>query len=110
MTAVVDGLQGTMASFAEGCDLALMYDAPTNGAIEFLSRGVPIFNAVVTALIGREFATVDARLVPRANVEETLRQIGCLSADTDAFQDFRRQQFAAYAQRLGETKSLRSFV
>lgn len=107
---LLEGLQGSMVEFAQACDLCLMYDAPTSGALELLTRAIPILNPVVTAMTQRETATVDPQLVPRADVDEILRLTARLVGDPVEYQRFRRWQFAAFAERLGTAQSLRSFV
>ncbi len=107
---MADSLQGTMADFAQRCDLCLMYDAPTSGALELLKRGIPILNPVVTRLTRRETATISADLVPRAGLDATLDRASAMVADVLELQRFRKQQFQALVQRCGVGLPLRSFL
>jgi hypothetical protein len=107
---MADSLQGSMAEFAQRCDLCLMYDAPTSGALALLTRGIPVLNPVVSRLTRRETATVSADLVPRASLDATLERAGTMVADVLELQRFRKQQFQAFVQRCGEGLPLRNFL
>lgn len=103
-------VEGTMAEFAESCDLCLMYDAPTSGAVEFLNRGVPLLNPVVSTQSKRETASMHTRIVPRTGVEVALRQAATLVADPAELQCFRMQQLQAYLAHLAQARALREFL
>jgi hypothetical protein len=107
---VADSVQGTMAGFAQRCDLCLMYDAPTSGALELLTRGIAILNPVASALTRRETGTITAEVVPRADVTTTLDHASALVADVLELQRFRKQQVLAFVRRFGEGRALRSFL
>ena len=107
---MADSVQGSMADFAQRCDLCLMYDAPTSGALELLTRGIPVLNPVVSGLTRRETATTSADVVPRASLDATLDHASALVADVLELQRFRKQQFQALAQRCGQGLPLRSFL
>lgn len=102
-------VQGTMAAFAERCDLCLMYDAPTSGALELLARGIPLLNPVASGLTRRERATVDEQVVPRAATAASLARAAELLADPLEFERFRKQQMLALMQSLATARPLRSF-
>jgi len=103
-------VEGTMAEFAEQCDLCLMYDAPTSGAVEFLNRGVPLLNPVVSTQSKRETASMHTSIVPRTGVEVALRQAATLVADPAELQRFRMQQLQAYLAHLGQARALREYL
>lgn len=106
----VQSTAGSMADFAQRCDLCLMYDAPTSGAIELLSRGVATLNPVATGLTCREAGSMDTGIVPRAPVEDSLIQAATLVKDPQAFRQFRLQQMLAFAQRCAQATGLRAFL
>lgn len=103
-------LQGSLAQFAQGVDLCLMYDAPTSAAIEFLRSGVPLLNPLPEPLSTAEHLWSDAELIPRESLHETLRRLDAYVADTDLLDTFRRHQFARYAAGTAEARSLRSLL
>lgn len=103
-------VDGTMAEFAERCDLCLMYDAPTSGALELLNRGVPVLNPVVSTQTKRESASMHTRIVPRTGLELALRQAATLVADPAELQCFRMQQLQAYLAQLAQARALREFL
>jgi len=102
-------VQGTMADFAQRCDLCLMYDAPTTGAIELLSRGVPTLNPVSSSLTKRETACMHTALVPRGSVDQMLRQADLLIDDPRELHDFRTQQYLAFAERYRSARCLSDY-
>jgi hypothetical protein len=107
---MADSLQGSMADFAQRCDLCLMYDAPTSGALELLRRGIPVLNPVVSRLTRRETATTSADVVPRAGLDATLDRASVMVADVLELQRFRKLQLLAFVQRCGEGLPLRNFL
>jgi hypothetical protein len=104
------GSSGSMADFAQACDLCLMYDAPTSGVLECLNQGVPALNPVTTLLTERERATVHTGIVPRLDVPTTLRLLQQLCRDGEEFLNFRRRQFAAYVEAYGGARPLRGLL
>ena len=102
--------KGSMADFVARCDLCLMYGAPTSGAIDLLSRSVPIMNPLCGPITQAQAATVAASVVPRGEIDEILRQAAAFVADDAEFQRFRRQQFLAFASRFAETQRLRDLL
>jgi hypothetical protein len=103
-------VQGSMADFAQACELCLMYDGPTTGALELLSRGVPTLNPVAGTLTKRETAVMHTDIVPRASVTDCLRQAEKLLQHPRELHDFRRRQFLAFVERLRGARPLRDFL
>jgi hypothetical protein len=101
---------GDMAEFAQACDLCLMYDAPTSGAVEFLGRGVPLLNPVVSSQSKRETGSMHSTIVPRGELEVLLHQAATLVADPIELQRFRLQQFARYLDGLRQAQPLHCFL
>lgn len=106
---ITSSTQGTMAEFAQACDLCLMYDAPTSGAIELLGRGTAVLNPKVSAL-HRRHTPIATELVPSASVEDTLARATQLVSDPLELQRFRKRQFLGYAERCRDAVALRSLV
>jgi hypothetical protein len=109
-TQLAAGSTGTMADFAQACDLCLMYDAPTSGVLECLNRGVPTLNPVTTLLTERERATMHIDIVARTDVPTTLRLLQQLCRDGEEFLNFRRRQFAAYIDGYRGVRPLRGLL
>lgn len=106
---ITTSTQGTMAEFADRCDLCLMYDAPTSGAIELLNRGVATLNPKVSAL-HRRHTPIATELVPSASVEDTLVRATQLVSDPSELLRFRKRQFLGYAERCSQAVALRSLL
>lgn len=106
---ITTSTQGTMAEFAERCDLCLMYDAPTSGAIELLNRGVATLNPKVSAL-HRRHTPIATELVPSADIEDSLARATQLVTDPTELQRFRKQQFLGYTQRCSQAVGLRTLL
>jgi hypothetical protein len=104
------GSTGTVADFAQACDLCVMYDAPTSAVLECLSRGLPTLNAVSTPFTDRECGSMHIDIVPRADVATTLRQLQRLWADGEELLRFRRRQFAAYVDAYRNASPLRGLL
>jgi hypothetical protein len=107
---MVASAQGSMADFAQRCDLCLMYDAPTSGALECLSRAIPVLNPVAGTLTKRETGSMNAAIVPRDDLEVSLRYAAQLVADPVELQRFRLNQFLNFVERLREAQPLRAFL
>ena len=104
------GIAGTLAQFVQGMDLCLMYDAPTSAAIECLRHQVPVLNPVPEALSAAETLWADARLMPRDGLAGTLARLDLFRLDEEAFNQFRRRQFADYLSAGAEAQALRRFL
>lgn len=103
-------LGGTLASFAQGLDLCLMYDAPTSAAIEFMRNGVAILNPLPEPLSTAENLWSDADQIPREDIATLLVRLGDYVRDPDLFHRFRRRQFATYAAAAAQAHTLRSLL
>jgi hypothetical protein len=87
-----------------------MYDAPTSGALECLSRAIPVLNPVAGTLTKRETGSMNAAIVPRDDLEVSLRYAAQLVADPVELQRFRLNQFLNFVERLREAQPLRAFL
>lgn len=99
-----------MAEFAARCDLCLMYDTPTAGALEFLNQGLPILNPVITPLTRAQAVTTHPDVVPRDSIDKALERVAGFVADPVLLQQFRLQQFTRYVQLWQGALPLRSFL
>lgn len=104
------GMEQPLAAFAAGCDLCLMYDAPTTAEIEFLKNGVPIMNPVPEGLAKYEAVIADTTVVPRGTIEEVLFKLDSFVADQANFHSFRTSQFARYVGGFADAQTLRSLL
>lgn len=107
---LVHNTQGTMADFTARCDLCLMYGAPTSGALELLGQSVPLLNPLCGPITQAQAATIAAEVVPRGDVPEMLRLADTLVDDALEFQQFRRRQFLAFAERFRDARLLRELL
>lgn len=99
-----------MADFAAACDVCVMYDAPTSGALEFLNASIPLLNAVPEDLSKVEARVCDPAVVPRASVPLTLRTLDSFVADEMNLFHFRSTQFQHYVRSYDGTHPLRAFL
>lgn len=104
------GVACTLPQFVQGLDLCLMYDAPTSAAIECLRNQVPVLNPLAAPLCPAETLWSDERLMPRSDVAGALARLDLYRLDEDAFNQFRRRQFAAYLAAGAEAHALRHFL
>jgi hypothetical protein len=105
-----DNARGTIADFATGCDICLMYDCPTSGAIDLMRNSIPTVNTVSRFLDPTEAAIVDASLVPRESVAETLQRLNAYRNNPSELFIFRTRQFACYAGSFAESLPLRALL
>jgi hypothetical protein len=103
-------MAGTLETFAQQVDVCLMYDAPTNGAIEFLKRGIPLLNPVVDTLARNEALTCNADVVPREDVASTLARLDAFLSDGAEWHLFASRQFARYVALFDGCLPLRHFL
>lgn len=99
-----------MAEFAARCDLCLMYDTPTAGAMEFLNQGIAILNPLVTSPTRAQAVTTHPDVVPRESIAQTLQRLQAFVADPVAFHQFRLRQFQRYVALFANARPLRSFL
>lgn len=100
----------SMEQFSSECDLCLMYDSPTSGVIEFLAKSIPIIHTVSRSLSESESTFVNARVVPRENVDETLHRLEHFLTDLNSFFHFRHEQFRRYLNLFKDAKPLRTYL
>ena len=100
----------SMADFASGHDLCLMYGSPTTAALEFLRNSIPILNPIPQDLSRSELNTVNSKVVPRASVAATLEMLDGFVADGVNFCNFRNAQFREYLNLFGNAFPLRHFL
>ncbi len=100
----------SMEQHAESCDLCLMYDMPTTGALHFLKDSIPILNPVVEPLAPSEMTLGNARLVPQESVENTLLRLKWFTSDPTALFYFRTEQFRNYITLFQNARPLRAYL
>lgn len=99
-----------MGAHLHGCDLCLMYDQPTTGALHFLRSSVAILNPVVTETTPAFRATVDPELIAPESVDATLRRLDTFRSDPLSFYAFSAAQFHGYISRFQLARPLRSHL
>jgi hypothetical protein len=99
-----------LLTFAGGCDVCLMYDAPTNAGLDFLRNAIPLLNPVPAPLSKAEAATADAAIVARQSVAATLAMLDRFVAEPLYLQQFTLQQFAAYVALFRPARMLRELL
>jgi hypothetical protein len=107
---LLSDLQMPMAQYLQDCDLCLMFDAPTSGAVEFLAKSVPIINPLPRHLSKSEVTFISARVVPRESVSDTLARLDGFMADLNSFFLFRNQQFRSYVDLFARAQPLRVYL
>jgi hypothetical protein len=103
-------IQVTIVNFAHECDICLMYDAPTSGAISFLQNSIPILSTVTRYLCAEEANIISAEIVQRASLAETLEWLERFKRDSASLALFRTQQFGRYAGHFSQSIPLRMFL
>lgn len=102
--------QISMAEFSQDCDLCLMFDAPTSGAIEFLASSIPILNPIPRSLSTSEATFVNDLVIPRENVDDTLIRLNGFLSDLNSFFLFRNNQFRSYLNLFQSAQPLRVYL
>ncbi len=103
-------VQVTIVNFAHECDICIMYDAPTSGAISFLQNSIPILSTVIRYLCAEEANIISTEIVQRASVAETLEWLERFKRDSASLALFRTQQFGRYAGHFSQSIPLRMFL
>jgi hypothetical protein len=103
-------IQITIADFGHECDICLMYDAPTSGAISFLQNSIPVLSTVTRYLCTEEANIIDTEVVQQASLAGTLEWLERIRRDHVSLALFRTQQFGRYAGRFGQSAPLRMFL
>jgi hypothetical protein len=101
---------GPISDFAKGCDICIMYDCPTSGAIEFLRQAIPIINTTFRQLCSTEAAISNVNTIPREKIKDTLRRLELYLSSPRIFFTFRSQQYAAYLERFSQSLPLRMYL
>jgi hypothetical protein len=96
----------TIAEYAKGCDLCLMYDIPTSGAIDLLKSAVPVVSVITRALHSIEAGIASTEVIPRETVEKSIARLAHYLAQPQALQEFRRIQFANYMRLYAKAQPL----
>lgn len=99
-----------MSQYASQCQVCLMYDAPTSGALEFLNASIPILNPVPEELSKVEARVCNPRVVPRASIEKTLEMLDAFIADERNLFHFRAEQFQNHVRSYEGAHPLRTFI
>lgn len=101
---------GSIADFAKDCDICVMYDCPTSGAIDLLKRSIPIIHTVFRPLCSRESGISNTKIIPQEFIEDTLTRLECYRTNPQELFVFRTRQFALYAASFRDSKPLRMFL
>jgi hypothetical protein len=105
-----DSAAETMEQHIAGCDLCLMYDTPTSGAMHFLKQSIPMLNVVAEAFSPAEMTMMNPNLVPQESVDEILHRLKGFKSDPGSFFAFRNAQFRQYVQSFQNAQPLRVFL
>lgn len=100
----------SMDQHVASCDLCLMYDHPTTAELYFLKNSVPILNPVIGPLSPIELAMSNPLIIPRENLDATLRRLDGFKSDPVSFAAFRNLQFRNYVQLFQNARPLRSYL
>jgi hypothetical protein len=99
-----------MTEFSQDCDLCLMFDSPTSAAAEFLAKSIPILNPIPRPLSASEATFVNARVIPRESVHDTLLRLNGFLSDLNSFFLFRNHQFRSYLNLYQNAQPLRAYL
>jgi hypothetical protein len=110
VAALTRWMEEPLEQHARDCDLCLMYEAPTTGAIVFLRNSIPILNPIVSEMSKQWVAMLHADVVVAESVDATLRRLEQYKADPLTLDEFRLKQFRAYISRYRGARPLRSFL
>ncbi len=100
----------SLAEFAAGCDLCLMFDSPTSAALEFLHRGIPILNPVTQDLAYCQSVGAHPDIVPRKVVKKIIEDLIGFSEDKQRLSGFAALQKRRFIERMQKTKAARSYM
>jgi hypothetical protein len=103
-------LRQTMEEYLRNCDLCLLYDAATTGALYFLRNSIPLLNPVVTAQTKAFLANVHPDVIVPQSVQVTLQRLEEFKSDPLAFYSFRAAQFHAYLSLFQKAQPLRVYL
>lgn len=103
-------VEGSLLDFARGCDLVLGYDVPTSGLQDLVRQGIAVLQGEFRPLARFEWGIVDARVIPRYNLPETLERLAVLQANPALFHEFRQEQFALALKSQQGAQPLRHWL
>lgn len=104
------GQEGTLADFAQPCDLVLGYDVPTSGLFDLLDQGQPVLQALCRRLAPEEARIVDARIVPHLPLADALARLTSFCAQASSLWDFAQRQRREHAQAMLAAQPLRAWL
>ena len=107
---IVNQVKIGISDFAQSCDICLMYDCPTSGAIDFLRQSVPIISTVFRPLCATEAALASLDIIPKESVDEALQQLDLYRINPSELFVFRMKQFSHYTASFEQSLPLRLFV
>jgi hypothetical protein len=107
---LMHGMQEPMEAHLHGCDLCLMYDLPTTGALHFLRNSIVILNPVVTEMTLAFRATVDPQLIAPESIDACLARLDGFKSDPLSFYAYRLAQYHGYVSRFQLAQPLRSHL
>ena len=100
----------SLSDFVKGCDVCLMYDAPTSAALEILAQCVPILNPLTVELTKSQSVGTSHFLVPRESIEQTLEHLTQFKQNAESLTEFVQEQQAKFTQLLETAKPLSSYL
>jgi hypothetical protein len=92
------------------CDLCLMYDMPTTGAMYCLRNSIPILNPVVSSPTTPFLAIVHPDVIATESLDATMQRLEGFRSDPLTLSSFRAGQFHAYVTLFQRARPLRSYV
>ena len=105
-----DSSRISMVDYSNQCDICLMYDTPTAGALEFLAKSIPILNPVLGPLTPPQAVTTHPHTIARESVDECLHKLASFKADPSLLQQFKMRQFLTYLNLFSDAQPLRAFI
>lgn len=107
---LLENISVSMEEHVQDCDLCLLYDTPTSGALYFLKNSIPILNPVVGQLTRSEMAIVNPEVIQPESVEATLQRLKEFKTDPVKLFIFRNRQFKNYVEQFQATRPLRIYL
>ncbi|MGO9994184.1 MAG: hypothetical protein ACLPTF_16960 [Steroidobacteraceae bacterium] len=101
---------GSLDEHVRDCDLCLMYDLATTGALHLLRNSIPILNPLVTQQSAAQLSVVHADVIPPESLELTLKRLDGFKSDPLTLDAFRAAQFRSYIARFQDARPLRSYL
>jgi len=107
---LIECLSMSISDFATETDLCILYDAPTSGAIEILSVGIPLIGIKFRELVITESSIVCNELVPYMTTKDGLQLLNKFSNSKESLDDFRCAQAINYIDRIRSSTSISSHL